>query len=271
MLSSDTQDEDDSREKVTISTCHAAKGLEWPVVMIPAVENGTFPFYRTDDVEEERRLLYVACTRAQGLLYLSHSSKRKVAGETKTKELSDFISVVTKANQNLFTYRLPEFSDIDRALIAKVLGRLTPPNAEVVKRLAELNKTTRYHAQESNVASFQTPLSTIQNAPHPPSNLGAVKPLSPSPSLFVSVNPGSSSLHPTPWPRTPQSVQNAIRIPRQPQKIPFSNTLVTAECERGTPILNAQGGQPQILAGKRRLGMGRGTMGYPNKKFKAPT
>ncbi|KAJ7477279.1 P-loop containing nucleoside triphosphate hydrolase protein [Mycena galericulata] len=100
MLSSegDNQSEEDSKEKVTISTCHAAKGLEWPVVIIPAVEQGTFPFYRTDDISEERRLLYVACTRAQSLLYLSHVSKRKVGGETKTKEISEFVATATKEN-----------------------------------------------------------------------------------------------------------------------------------------------------------------------------
>lgn len=41
-------------QKVTITTCHAAKGLEWPVVIVPAVEKGTFPFYRSEDIEEER-------------------------------------------------------------------------------------------------------------------------------------------------------------------------------------------------------------------------
>ena len=44
----------------------------------------------------KRRLLYVACTRAQSLLYLSHSSKRKVGGETKTKEISEFVAAATK-------------------------------------------------------------------------------------------------------------------------------------------------------------------------------
>ncbi|KAJ7122967.1 P-loop containing nucleoside triphosphate hydrolase protein [Mycena epipterygia] len=98
MLSSegDNQSEEDSKEKVVVCTVHAAKGLEWPVVIIPAVEQGTFPFYRTDDVQEERRLLYVACTRAQSLLYLSHVSKRKVGGETKTREISEFIAAATK-------------------------------------------------------------------------------------------------------------------------------------------------------------------------------
>ncbi|KAJ4500772.1 P-loop containing nucleoside triphosphate hydrolase protein [Lentinula lateritia] len=98
MLSSegDQQSKEGENEKVTISTCHAAKGLEWPVVMVPAVEEGTFPFYRTDDVEEERRLLYVACTRAQSLLYLSYATQRKVSGETKTRDLSPFVSSVIR-------------------------------------------------------------------------------------------------------------------------------------------------------------------------------
>lgn len=73
-------------QKVTLTTVHAAKGLEWPVVFIPAgvfssrvqvqlidktVEQGTFPSYRCTEaaeIAEERRLLYVAMTRAQGFL-----------------------------------------------------------------------------------------------------------------------------------------------------------------------------------------------------------
>ncbi|KAF8211704.1 P-loop containing nucleoside triphosphate hydrolase protein [Mycena galopus ATCC 62051] len=140
MLSSegDNQSEEDSKEKVAITTCHAAKGLEWPVVLIPAVEQGTFPFYRTDDVQEERRLLYVACTRAQSLLYLSHVSKRKVGGETKTKEISEFVSAATKEHPNIFTPRTSQFSPTERATITQVLSRTEPPEAEVARRVAEL-------------------------------------------------------------------------------------------------------------------------------------
>ncbi|EHL03101.1 putative ATP-dependent DNA helicase srs2 [Glarea lozoyensis 74030] len=57
--------------QVTISTIHAAKGLEWPVVFIPAAYEGSIPHSRADDVDEERRLLYVAMTRAKALLYMS--------------------------------------------------------------------------------------------------------------------------------------------------------------------------------------------------------
>nr|XP_033689483.1 UvrD-helicase-domain-containing protein [Trematosphaeria pertusa]KAF2254479.1 UvrD-helicase-domain-containing protein [Trematosphaeria pertusa] len=51
--------------QVTISTIHAAKGLEWPIVFIPAVYDGSIPHSRAEDHDEERRLLYVGMTRAQ--------------------------------------------------------------------------------------------------------------------------------------------------------------------------------------------------------------
>ncbi|KAG7089539.1 hypothetical protein E1B28_011212 [Marasmius oreades] len=125
MLSSegDTENGEGEKKKVTISTCHAAKGLEWPVVIIPAVEQGTFPFYRSEDIEEERRLLYVACTRAQSLLYVSHASTRKVGGDVKSRELSAFISSTAEANDSLFTEHLPTISPTERGVIAKVLDR----------------------------------------------------------------------------------------------------------------------------------------------------
>ena len=69
------EDEKQSAERpqklVTISTIHAAKGLEWPVVFIPSVYAGSIPHSRAEDTDEERRLLYVAMTRAQVLLYTS--------------------------------------------------------------------------------------------------------------------------------------------------------------------------------------------------------
>lgn len=66
-----SEDEGERVHQVTISTIHAAKGLEWPVVFVPACYEGSIPHSRADDNDEERRLLYVAMTRAQALLYLS--------------------------------------------------------------------------------------------------------------------------------------------------------------------------------------------------------
>ncbi|KAF8806984.1 UvrD-helicase-domain-containing protein [Phlegmacium glaucopus] len=134
----DNQTEEESKDKVTLSTCHAAKGLEWPVVMIPSVDQGTFPFYRSEDIEEERRLLYVASTRAQSLLYVLYSRKRQVAGQTKFKTLSEFISAVREKDDGLFSYDVPQFSPDDRAVISHVLSRPFPDEEEVQRRILEL-------------------------------------------------------------------------------------------------------------------------------------
>ncbi|KAI7197874.1 UvrD-helicase-domain-containing protein [Hortaea werneckii] len=69
-------------DQLTISTIHAAKGLEWPVVFIPACYDGSIPHSRSDDNDEERRLLYVGMTRAQALLYLSCPIKNTQREET---------------------------------------------------------------------------------------------------------------------------------------------------------------------------------------------
>lgn len=68
---------------VTITTMFRAKGLEWPLVFVPHCNQGTMPYERAERLEEERRLLYVAITRAQQFLYLY---------ALKTQPLSQFLS-----------------------------------------------------------------------------------------------------------------------------------------------------------------------------------
>ncbi|KAF5382208.1 hypothetical protein D9615_004383 [Tricholomella constricta] len=147
MLSTEgaNQSEEDSKDKVTISTCHAAKGLEWPVVMVPSTEQGTFPFARSENVEEERRLLYVACTRAQGLLYLSHAERRNVAGLTKDRGVSPFISAVVGEDPTLFTNLQPAFLPADRSVICDILSRPLPNDLEVSRQVMEYEKTVQHH------------------------------------------------------------------------------------------------------------------------------
>ena len=77
----DSSDEAGQQGRVTISTIHAAKGLEWPVVFIPSAYEGCIPHSRAEDTDEERRLLYVAMTRAQALLYMSCPVKNSQRGK----------------------------------------------------------------------------------------------------------------------------------------------------------------------------------------------
>ena len=77
-------------------TAHSAKGLEFPLVFIVGLEDGLFPHSRsaTDpaELEEERRLCYVAMTRAERFLYVTHAMKRRVYGEELPSEPSQFLN-----------------------------------------------------------------------------------------------------------------------------------------------------------------------------------
>ncbi|HZT57236.1 MAG TPA: UvrD-helicase domain-containing protein [Pyrinomonadaceae bacterium] len=81
---------------VTLMTMHSAKGLEFPVVFIVGMEDGLFPHSRSatdpQELEEERRLAYVAITRAEKFLYVSHAMRRRVYGEELASEPSQFLN-----------------------------------------------------------------------------------------------------------------------------------------------------------------------------------
>ena len=93
-LSSDQDTLRHHRDGVRLMTVHAAKGLEFPVVFLSGLEEGLFPFLTTDDrgdAEEERRLCYVAITRAQKLLYCSYARRRSFLGKYRTVQASSFL------------------------------------------------------------------------------------------------------------------------------------------------------------------------------------
>lgn len=86
---------------ITLSTVHCAKGLEFKVVFIVAFEMGIFPIIRLDDppsIEEERRIAYVACTRAKEKLYLSCVASRLLFGQRQIRKQSKFLLEFRKAN-----------------------------------------------------------------------------------------------------------------------------------------------------------------------------
>jgi DNA helicase-2/ATP-dependent DNA helicase PcrA len=91
-------DQDDYKRDapVTLMTAHSAKGLEFPLVFIVGLEEGLFPHSRAAsdraELEEERRLAYVAMTRADRYLYVTHAMKRRVYGEELASEPSTFLN-----------------------------------------------------------------------------------------------------------------------------------------------------------------------------------
>ncbi len=94
-------DEIDASEKITLMTVHAAKGLEFPVVWVAGLEERLFPLSREayiseEDLEEERRLAYVAFTRAEHRLFLSHARSRRLHGEAMVGLPSRFLKEIPK-------------------------------------------------------------------------------------------------------------------------------------------------------------------------------
>jgi DNA helicase-2/ATP-dependent DNA helicase PcrA len=94
-LASDLDDLQEAEEKVALLTFHSAKGLEFPVVFLVGMEQGTCPHSRSLnnplDLEEERRLCYVGVTRAKEQLFLTYARERYVWGSLETKIPSQFL------------------------------------------------------------------------------------------------------------------------------------------------------------------------------------
>ena len=114
-LASDTDIYNPRSEKVALLTMHAAKGLEFPVVFISGCENGFIPFQKpgdaSTDIDEERRLFYVALTRARERLFLTSAKKRRIHGKTVTRQLSPFVNDIQKHLKRYRTPKMPKIKD----------------------------------------------------------------------------------------------------------------------------------------------------------------
>ncbi len=98
-LGSSTDDPDETVETAAMMTVHSAKGLEFPVVFMVGMENGIFPGMSSlnnfTEMEESRRLCYVAITRAEEKLYITSAESRMVFGRNVGYQPSDFISEIS--------------------------------------------------------------------------------------------------------------------------------------------------------------------------------
>ncbi len=97
-LITDMDNYDRSADAVVLMTVHSAKGLEFPVVFLPGLEENIFPgmssIYIESEVEEERRLAYVAITRAKEELFIYHAESRMVFGSTTRNRVSRFVEEI---------------------------------------------------------------------------------------------------------------------------------------------------------------------------------
>ncbi|HEY6122219.1 MAG TPA: UvrD-helicase domain-containing protein [Pyrinomonadaceae bacterium] len=137
---------------VTLMTAHSAKGLEFPLVFIVGLEDGLFPHSRsaTDaaELEEERRLCYVAITRAQRFLYVTHAVKRRVYGEELASEPSQFLNEMpldliedlTRGNSWLSFARRSSTIDYEHGEYRKERGKFTGKTYDNVDSIADFFK-----------------------------------------------------------------------------------------------------------------------------------
>ncbi|XHG06584.1 hypothetical protein AWENTII_009772 [Aspergillus wentii] len=171
VTSQENKDGEQPQSKVTISTIHAAKGLEWPVVFVPAVYNGIIPHSRAEDADEERRLLYVAMTRAQALLYLSYPLfDARTDGETKSTQF-----ITPKIIKERLRPVGPVFNEQVVYVIADILRRSRPSAEDIAKEEVTLASTrddlwTADGKKVENPDTMDDSASTsaaMDDAPHP--------------------------------------------------------------------------------------------------------
>ena len=120
-LVADVDRYDESADAVVLMTVHSAKGLEFPIVIIPGFEDGIFPSMQTivgtkEDMEEERRLAYVALTRAKEQIFIMHTKHRLLYGQTQTNPLSRFVTEIPEQ------YTMREQNDFGGGMHGSMLG-----------------------------------------------------------------------------------------------------------------------------------------------------
>lgn len=142
-LVNETDGWEDDTDKVTLMTLHAAKGLEFPVVFLIAVEDGILPHERSssdpEQLEEERRLAFVGITRAEQQLQMSHVLRRDFRGQRRIAIPSSFLMEIPTAEMEMQRVAMPDVelmewdTDDDWAAEAEVQDASDLPTIDVEK------------------------------------------------------------------------------------------------------------------------------------------
>lgn len=135
-LVSDIDGYDENEDSAVLMTIHSAKGLEFPIVFLSGLEEGLFPGMRSmesdDDIEEERRLCYVAITRAKEQLYITKTISRTIHGKTMPTTASRFFKEIPVEYLEDKTTLQPK--------VAKVMQDLGVRNAAAPKKKVYMTK-----------------------------------------------------------------------------------------------------------------------------------
>lgn len=135
-LVSDIDGYDENEDSAVLMTIHSAKGLEFPIVFLSGLEEGLFPGMRSmesdDDIEEERRLCYVAITRAKEQLYITKTISRTIHGKTMPTTASRFFKEIPVEYLEDKTTLQPK--------VAKVMQELGVRNAAAPKKEVYMTK-----------------------------------------------------------------------------------------------------------------------------------
>jgi DNA helicase-2/ATP-dependent DNA helicase PcrA len=145
-LISDLDKYDENADAVVLMTVHAAKGLEFPVVFLAGMEDGIFPSSQRlgieEEMSEERRLAYVAITRAKEKLYISYAKSRTMYGKTTYNLLSCFVR-----------------NEVPRDLMKRDVPASVPPRAAAFSRTRPQQSPSAYsefrRAPEISTASVK--------------------------------------------------------------------------------------------------------------------
>ncbi len=144
-LYTDLDDMNEQDDAVLMMTMHSSKGLEFPVVFLPGMEDGVFPsvrsIYEPEELEEERRLAYVAITRAKKKLYISHAYERMVFGTTNRNRLSRFAAEIPDDKLELVDTTAARREAYQARLQAKREGGLTTPVPKATTLVGSKPKT----------------------------------------------------------------------------------------------------------------------------------
>ena len=161
-LVTDVDKYDETADAVVLMTIHAAKGLEFPVVFVAGMEEGIFPsqqnFGEPSELSEERRLAYVAITRAKEKLYLTHARERMMYGKTTINRLSRFVT--------------PE---IPSHIIEEEKNRRVPPRISPYQRIQREESRPEYDLSELRRAADIKPRQPIQERKRTAESFGVTR------------------------------------------------------------------------------------------------